>query len=111
MRVIGMDGEQTLLQQIRQKEQEYAAKIETVKSDTSLAVEAAKNEAEAQLCTVDAAAKAEAERLYWEGKGKIEAEIEELKRRAAAEQEAAAATGERNLKKAVDAITRSVTMQ
>ena len=39
--------------------------------------------------------KTEAERLYWQEKGKIETEIEALKRGAAAERESAAARGER----------------
>jgi hypothetical protein len=90
-----MEPEKTLLQQIREKEQEYAAKIEGIKKETELAVETAKNDAEALLCTVDSSGKIAAEQLYWEGKGKIEAEIEELKRGAAAERETAIARGER----------------
>ena len=106
-----MEPEKTLLQQIREKEQEYAEKIEAVKKETDLAVEAAKNEAEALLCTADSAGRTEAERLYWEGKGKVEAEIEELTRRAVAEREAAAVAGEKNLNRAIDAITAFVTME
>ena len=106
-----MELEKTLLQQIREKELEYATKIEEVKKETGLAVEAAKNEAEAQLCTVDAQGRTEAEQLYWEGKGKVEAEIEELKRSAMAGREAAAANGVRNLPRAIDAITAFVTME
>jgi hypothetical protein len=106
-----MEPEKTLLQQIREKEQEYAIKIEKVKAETGLAVEAAKSEAEALLCTVDGSGKTEAERLYWEGKAKVESEIEELKRGAVAEREAAAISGEKNLNKAIDAITAFVTME
>lgn len=106
-----MDEEKTLLQQIREKEQEFAHKLERVKKETDLEVEAARNEAEALLCTIDSAGKAEAERLYWEGKGKIEAAIGELGEEAAAERTAAAATGERNIPRAVDAITGYVTME
>ena len=106
-----MEPEKTLLQQIREKEQEYALNIETVKKETELAIDAAKNDAEALLCTADGAGKAEAERLYWEGKGKIEAEIEELKRNAVAERESASAKGERNQDRAIDAITGYVTME
>ncbi|MCK9579182.1 MAG: heat shock 70 family protein [Methanoregula sp.] len=105
-----METEKTLLQQIREKEQEYAQKIECVKTETDQKVEAAKNEAEALLCTADGSGKTEAEKLYWEGKGKIEAEIEALKQVAFAEREAAAATGEKNLPRAIDAITGYVTM-
>ena len=106
-----MEPEKTLLQQIREKEQEYARKLEEVKKETGLAVEAAKNDAEALLCTVDASGKADAERLYWEGKGKVETEIEELKRNAVAAREAAAASGEKNLNQAIDAITAFVIME
>lgn len=106
-----MEPEKTLLQQIREKEQEYAEKIEGVKKETDLEVEAARNDAEALLCTADGTGKADAERLYWEGKGKIEAEIEALKRGAAAERETAATTGEKNIPRAVDAITGYVTME
>ena len=106
-----MDTEKTLLQQIREKEREYAVKIEEIKKETTLAVETAKNEAEAGLCSADAAGKKEAEQLYWEGKGKIEAEIENLKRGAAAEREAFAKTGERKISQAVDAINGYITME
>jgi vacuolar-type H+-ATPase subunit H len=106
-----MEPEKTLLQQIREKEQEYAQKIEDVKKETGLAIEAAKSDAEALLCTVDSSGKIEAEQIYWEGKGKIEAEIEELKRSAVAERESAAVKGERNQSRAVDAIAGYVTME
>jgi len=106
-----MEAEKTLLQQIREKEQEYAHKIEEVKKETALAVEAAKNDAEALLCTVDSSGKIEAEQLYWEGKGKIEAEIEELKRGAVTERQTAAAKGEKNQYRAIDAIMGYVTME
>lgn len=106
-----MDDEKTLLQQIREKEQEYAQKLGVVKKETDLEVEAARNDAEALLCTVDSSAKTEAERLYWEGKGKIEAAISGLRLEAEAERTVAAATGEKNLPRAVDAITGYVTME
>jgi vacuolar-type H+-ATPase subunit H len=105
------EPEKTLLQQIREKEQEYAEKIEGVKKETGLAVDAAKNEAEALLCTADGSGKTEAERLYWEGKGKIDAEIEALKNSAVAARDNAAAKGERNQSRAIDAITGYVTME
>jgi len=103
-----MDEEKTLLQQIREKEQEYAQKLELVKAETEAAVAAAKNEAESLLCTADSAGKTEAERLYWEEKSKIEADIADLKTRAAAEREAAAVRGEKNRSRAARAITSSV---
>ena len=48
-----MEPEKTLLQQIREKEMEYAGKIEAVKIETDAAIAAAENEAENLLCTAD----------------------------------------------------------
>ncbi len=106
-----MEEEKTLLQRIREKEQEFARKTDEVKNETDRAVEAARSEAEDLLCTADSTAKTEAERIYWEKKGEIEADIVELQRRAEAEREAAVKTAEENLPRAVDAITRAVTME
>jgi vacuolar-type H+-ATPase subunit H len=106
-----MEDERSLLQQIREKEQEFAAKIEAVKQETNRAVAAAREEAEARLCTAEAAGKADAERIYWGGKAAIEAETESLKQRARTEREAAARAGEANQPRAVDAITGSVMME
>jgi hypothetical protein len=104
-----MEPEKTLLQQIRQKEQEYALKIEAVKEETDAAVAAAKGEAESLLCTADSAGTTEAEQYYWKEKAGIEADINRLKESAAAVRDAAAARGERNRARAVEAITRFVT--
>jgi vacuolar-type H+-ATPase subunit H len=106
-----MEEEKTLLQQIREKELEFARKIDEVKGETDRAVEAARNEAEDLLCTADSTAKTDAERLYWEKKGEIETDIEEMRHRAGAELAAAVKTAEENLPRAVDAITRAVTME
>lgn len=106
-----MEPEKTLLQQIREKEQEYAHKIELVKAGTETAVAAAKADAESLLCTADSTGSAEAERLYWQEKGKIETEIEALKSRAAAERDLAARKGTENLPRAVQAITSYVMME
>jgi vacuolar-type H+-ATPase subunit H len=102
--------EKTLLQQIREKEQEYAKKLEVIKKETDTAIASAQAEAESLLCTADATAKKEAEQIYWQEKGKIETEIEGLRHGAAAERESAAARGEKNLPRAVDTITGYVTM-
>jgi vacuolar-type H+-ATPase subunit H len=104
------EQEKTLLQQIREKEQEYAKKIETIKKETDAAITSAQNDAESLLCTADSAGKTEAEQLYWQEKGKIEIEIEGLKRGAAAGRDMAAARGERNLPRAVETITGYITM-
>ncbi len=106
-----MEPEKTLLQQIREKEMEYAGKIEAVKIETNAAIAAAENDAESLLCTADSAGKTESEQLYWQEKGKIEAEIDTLKREAAAAREIAAKRGEKNLPRAITAITSSVNME
>lgn len=105
------EPEKSLLQQIREKEQEYAKKIEIVKKETESAIASAQSEAESLLCTADSTGKKEAEQLYWQEKGKIEAEIGELRRGAAAARDMAAARGEKNLSRAVETITGYVTMK
>jgi hypothetical protein len=105
------ETEKTLLQQIREKEQEYAKKIEAIKKETDAAIASAQSEAESLLCTADSAGKTEAEQRYWQEKGKIETEIEGLRRGAAAERDMAAAKGEKNLPRAVDTIAGFVTRE
>jgi F0F1-type ATP synthase membrane subunit b/b' len=105
------ETEKTLLQQIREKEQEYAKKFEGIKKETDAAIASAQAEAESLLCTADSAAKTEAEQLFWQEKAKIEADIADLKRAAAAERESAAARGAKNLPKAVEAIAGYVTRE
>jgi hypothetical protein len=106
-----MEPEKTLLQQIREKELEYAEKIRAVKAETDAAVAEAKNEAEAMLCTADGAGTTEAEQMYWEEKAKTGADTEQLKQSAATGREHAAAEGEKNMKRAVEAITGFVIME
>ena len=105
------ETEKTLLQQIREKEQEYAKKIEVIKKETDAAIASAQSEAESLLCTADSAGKTEAEQRYWQEKGKIETEIEGLRHGAAAERDMAATRGGKNLARAVETITGYVTME
>jgi hypothetical protein len=105
------ETEKTLLQQIREKEQEFAKKLEVIKKETDTAIASAQSEAESLLCTTDAAAKKEAEQIYWQEKGTIETEIEGLKRGAAADRDSAAVRGEKNLPRAVETITGYVTRE
>lgn len=105
------DTEKTLLQQIREKEQEFASKLEAVKSETDAAIASAQADAESMLCTADIAARKEAEQFSWQEKAKIDAGIEDLKRTAAAGRESAEAQGKKNLPRAVEAITGYVTME
>jgi len=106
-----MPEEKTLLQQIREKEQEFAGKIEAVRKETEAAVAAAENDAESLLCTADSTGRSGAERLYWEEKGKIEAEIERLNHEAEEERRQIAAAAETNLSHAIKVITSHVTME
>ena len=86
-------------------------RLEVIKKETDAAIASAQSEAESLLCTADSVGKKEAEQLYWQEKGKIETEIEALRRGAAAERESAAARGEKNLPRAVETITGYVTME
>jgi len=53
--------EKTLLQQIREKEQELGLEVEKVKTETDAAITAARTEAEDLICTADKAGKITAE--------------------------------------------------
>ena len=89
-----MDSDKTLLQQIRDKEQELAQKVDAVRAEAEAAVAAARNEAEDLLCTADTAGKKTAEQVYWKERGKTEIEIEALKK-AAEEERGTLQCGER----------------
>ena len=65
-----MDPEKTLLQQIRDKEQELAHKVDQARAEAEAAIEAARTEAEDLLCTADKSAKITSEQVYLEGEGK-----------------------------------------
>ena len=106
-----MDTEKTLLQQIREKEQDVAKKIEVVRAGTDATITAAKTDAENLLCTANAEGKIAAEEVYWREKGKTEAQIEQLKMDAGREAEEAAEKGKRNIPVAAAAIVRFVTMK
>jgi len=103
--------EKTLLQQIREKEQDVAKKIEDVKGETDASIAAAKTEAENLLCTASAEGKIAAEELYWREKGRTEARIEELRQTAEREEKAAEERGAKKISAAADAIVRYVTME
>jgi vacuolar-type H+-ATPase subunit H len=106
-----METEKTLLQQIREKEQDVAKKIETVRTASEASVSAAKTDAENLLCTANSEGKTAAEELYWREKGRTEARIEQLRQDAGRETEAAAESGKKNIPGAADAIVRYVTME
>jgi len=106
-----MDTEKTLLQQIRDKEQEFALKIDAARADAETMVAAARTEAEDLLCTADKAGKASAEQVYWNVRGKTAIEIEALNTAAELDQEVTSVRGEKNIPEAAERIVRYVTME
>lgn len=106
-----MEEEKTLLQQIRDKEQEFSRKIETVKQETDSQIAAARSEQEATIRDAGRKGKTAAEELYRTDKQKTESEIGQMKKMAAFETEAARVKGERNLQPAVEKIVGYVTME
>jgi vacuolar-type H+-ATPase subunit H len=103
--VVGVDEEKTILQQIREKEQMYGQKLEGIKAETEAAVAAARKNAADLISAAENAGKNEAERLFLEEKGRADEEVQQLKKHAALERDAAVARGEKNLVKAVEKIT------
>jgi hypothetical protein len=108
--VIGgqMEEERTLLQQIRDKEQEFSKKIEIVKQETDAQIAAAKNDRDTTVQNAGRSGKTAAEELYLKEKQKTDGEIERMKKTAAIETEKARKKGERNLKPAVEKIVSYV---
>jgi len=106
-----MDTEKTLLQQIRDKEQELGQKVERARVEAEAAVAAARTEAEDLLCTADKSAKITSEQMYWKERGRTETEIAEMKRAAELELETASMQGERNIPPAAERIVRYVTIE
>ena len=103
-----MADEKTLLQQIREKEQELAVEIERVKTETDAAITAARTEAEDLICTADTAGKTTAEQVYWKARGATADEIADLKREAELARDTSGLQNERNLAPAVERIVRYV---
>jgi V/A-type H+/Na+-transporting ATPase subunit G/H len=106
-----MDMEKTLLQQIREKEQDVAKKIELIRTGTEATIAAAKTDAENLLCTANTEGKTAAEELYWREKGRTEAQIEQMRQDAGRDAETTAERGKRNIPVAADAIVRFVTLE
>ena len=106
-----MDTDKTLLQQIRDKEQELAQKVDAVRAEAEASIAAARTEAEDLLCTADTAGKKTAEEVYWKERGKTEMEIADLKKAAEQERENASVKGTRNVPAAAEQIVRYVTME
>jgi len=105
-----MEEEKTLLQQIRDKEQEFSKRIETVKQETDAQVSAAERERELAVHEAVASGKNSAEELYRREQQTTEIEIGRMKKEAESEAETAILKGNRNLRPAVDKIIGYVTM-
>jgi len=105
-----MEEEKTLLQQIRDKEQEFSKKLETVKRETDAQIAAAANEREQSIHQAGSSGKKSAEAWYRGEKQKTEATIDQMKKESESETEKAVIKGKRNLLMAVDKIISYVTM-
>jgi len=106
-----MDDTKTLLQQIRDKEQEVNLTVEEVRKETEAMVAAAKTEAEKILQDTEQRGKLAAEELTRSAGAKIEAEIDQLKKVAAADGDQTKTKGNMNKDSAIETILRHVTMR
>jgi len=106
-----MEAEKTLLQQIRDKEQEFSKKLESVKQETDAQIATEKARREKALLEAERTGKIAAEELLRKEQQKTENEIERMKKAAAAETNAARVKGEKNLPLATDKIISYVIME
>lgn len=106
-----MEPEKTILQQIRDKESEYAERLEGIRGETDASVAGARKDAADLISAANREGKTAAEQVYQEEKGRAAAEIGMLKNDAAREREAAIKRGEKNLPRAAEQITAYVTMK
>ena len=106
-----MEDERTLLQQIRDKEQEFSKKVETVKKETDAQIAAARAQRDSTLLEAERDGKNIAEELVRVEKQKTDTEILQMKKVAVAETDNASAKGERNLPSAVKKIVSYVIME
>ena len=105
------EPEKSLLQQIRDKEQEFSQKLDNARAEAESVIAAARADAEDLLCTADTAGKKSAEQVYWNERGRTETEIEALKNAAEQEMKRASREGDQNLPAATERIVRYVTME
>ena len=106
-----MEAEKTLLQQIRDKEQEFSKKLETVKQETDAQIATEKARRDKALLEAERTGKIAAEELLHKEQQKTDLEIERMKKAAAAETNAAKVKGEKNLLLATDKIVSYVIME
>ncbi|HOX34469.1 MAG TPA: V-type ATPase subunit subunit G family protein [Methanoregulaceae archaeon] len=106
-----MDTTKTLLQQIREKEQDVNKTIEAVRQESDAVIAAARVEAEKIRREADLRGSHAADELTKREREKTSAEITTLKKTTAAEMERVAKAGEQNRRTAAEAIVRHVTMR
>ena len=106
-----MDTTKTLLQQIREKEQDVSKTIEAVRQESEAVIAAARAEAEKIRREADLRGRYAAEELAKREREKTIAEVALLKKTTAADMERVAKAGEQNRKTAAEAIVRHVTMR
>lgn len=106
-----MKEERTLLQQIRDKEQEFSKNVETVKQETDAQIGAAREMREKALLDAERTGKNTAEELNRKEKQNTETEIEQMKKAAAAKTEVAKVQGKQNLQQAIEKIVSYVIME
>jgi hypothetical protein len=106
-----MEAEKTLLQQIRDKEQEFSKKLESVKQETDAQIATEKARRDKALLEAERTGKIAAEELLRKEQQKTDNEIERMKKAAAAETNAARVKGEKNLPLATDKIVSYVIME
>jgi hypothetical protein len=106
-----MEAEKTLLQQIRDKEQEFSKRLETVKQETDAQIATEKARRDNALLDAGQTGKIAAEELLQKEKQKTDIEIERMKKASVAETDAARMKGEKNLPLATDKIVSYVIME
>ena len=103
-----MDAEKSLLQQIRDREQEFAITVEVAKRETDAEIAAARQQAETLITEARERGRAAAETLEHEEMKITGAEVDRIKKEAAAQADAARKNGERHFQTAVDKIMEYV---
>jgi hypothetical protein len=106
-----MEAEKTLLQQIRDKEQEFSKKLETVKQETDAQIATEKARRDKALLEAERTGKIAAEELLHKEQKKTDLEIERMKKAAVADTDVARVKGEKNLPQATDKIVSYVIME
>jgi len=106
-----MPEEKTLLQQIREKEQEVNLHLETVAKESENDLLKAKKEAEEILSLATRRGKESAQQIVARERDSLHAELDMMEKNARKEEESITRLGGQNMSRAVDQIVRYVTME